>query len=60
LTQERKEEVPQKEKEKPVVNSTEFAFISIDCNTAMSYKYPIGKTRKDLMNLLVNFFEDSV
>jgi len=60
LTQERKEEVPKKEKDRPVVNFSEYAFISIDSNTSMCYKYPAGKTRKDLMNLLVNFFEDSV
>ena len=60
LTQERKEEVLQKEKDKLVVNSSEFAFISIDSNTSLCYKYPAGKTRKYLMNILVNFFEDSV
>ena len=44
----------------PVLNRSDFATISIDCNASICYKYPAGKTRKDLMNMLVNFFEDSV
>jgi hypothetical protein len=44
----------------PVLNRSDFATISIDCNASICYKYPAGKTRKDLMNILVNFFEDSV
>ena len=44
----------------PILNRSEFATISIDSSISLCYKYPTGKTRKDLMNMLVNFFEDSV
>ena len=58
--EQQKVEQPSIEIIEPVLNCSEFAFISIDSNTSLCYKYPAGKTRKDLMNILVNFFEDSV